>query len=158
MQYFWMRKKGHKNCLIGKNRLLFLLFFPFVFMCQFWGYYFFLSEGDDDENEEDEEDDGEDEDEPGLDYLQKENLEVGILHCFFLWGSIERMWKCCWCSWERKQAMIESPVLKLNILLGKTQSRHFQKTNWIPWQIFAVFLQVKCGQWMIWWNYFNINW
>ena len=96
MQYFWMRKKGHKNCLIGKNRLLFLLFFPFVFMCQFWGYYFFLSEGDDDENEEDEEDDGEDEDEPGLDYLQKENLEVGILHCFFLWGSIERMWKCCW--------------------------------------------------------------
>ena len=33
-------------------------------------------EGDEDEDEEDEEDEGEDEEEPGLDYLQKENLEV----------------------------------------------------------------------------------
>lgn len=46
------------------------------------GVLFFLSEGDDDENDEDEEDEGEDEDEPGLDYLQKENLEVGIFALF----------------------------------------------------------------------------
>ena len=39
-----------------------------------------LSEGDEDEDEEDEEDEGEEEEEPGLDYLQKENLEVGILY------------------------------------------------------------------------------
>ena len=36
------------------------------------------SEGDEDEDEEDEEDEGEDEEEPGLDYLQKENLEVNV--------------------------------------------------------------------------------
>ena len=36
------------------------------------------SEGDEDEDEEDEEDEGEDEEEPGLDYLQKENLEVNF--------------------------------------------------------------------------------
>lgn len=35
-------------------------------------------EGDEDEDEEDEEDEGEDEEEPGLDYLQKENLEVNV--------------------------------------------------------------------------------
>ena len=35
-------------------------------------------EGDEDEEEDEEEEEGEEEDEPGLDYLQKENLEVNI--------------------------------------------------------------------------------
>ena len=42
-------------------------------------------EGDEDEDEEDEEDEGEDEEEPGLDYLQKENLEVNV--CYHLMTS-----------------------------------------------------------------------
>ena len=40
-----------------------------------------LSEGDEDEDEEEEEEEGEEEEEPGLDYLQKENLEVSISYC-----------------------------------------------------------------------------
>lgn len=42
---------------------------------KFWNCYL---EGDEDEDEEDEEDEGEDEEEFGLDYLQKENLEVNV--------------------------------------------------------------------------------
>ena len=42
-----------------------------------------LIEGDEDEEEEEEEEEGEEEEEPGLDYLQKENLEVSIfLLCY----------------------------------------------------------------------------
>lgn len=42
----------------------------------FW--YVLSTEGDEDEDEEEEEEEGEEEEEPGLDYLQKENLEVSI--------------------------------------------------------------------------------
>ena len=45
------------------------------FNCWF-SFSFFYSEGDEDEDDDEEEDEGEDEEEPGLDYLQKENLEV----------------------------------------------------------------------------------
>jgi len=41
-----------------------------------WFLFVFKSEGEEDDEEEEEEDEGEEEDEPGLDYLQKENLEV----------------------------------------------------------------------------------
>lgn len=47
-------------------------------------------EGDEDEDEEDEEDEGEDEEEPGLDYLQKENLEVNVS------GWVQRGIMICW--------------------------------------------------------------
>ena len=40
-----------------------------------------LIEGDEDEEEEEEEEEGEEEEEPGLDYLQKENLEVSFFCC-----------------------------------------------------------------------------
>lgn len=74
-----------KTAQLGKTDVSFLLLlflFLFLFVFENCGGIF-LSEGDDDENDDDEEDEGDDEDEPGLDYLQKENLEVGILHCVF---------------------------------------------------------------------------
>lgn len=43
----------------------------------------FFLEGDEDEDEDDdEEDEGEEEEEPGLDYLQKENLEVNAVYWY----------------------------------------------------------------------------
>ena len=69
---FWkkVKKKSEENTEPGN-----LYFFSNSIL---WFLFVFKSEGEEDDEEEEEEDEGEEEDEPGLDYLQKENLEVHI--------------------------------------------------------------------------------
>ena len=77
-------ESGKRNHCFGKKsrkslkRTLNLVIYTFlaIVFCDF--FFVFKSEGEEDDEEEEEEDEGEEEDEPGLDYLQKENLEVHI--------------------------------------------------------------------------------
>lgn len=75
---FW-KKVGKKSWVLDpricKNTEPDNLYF---FSSIWWFLFVFKSEGEEDDDDEEEEDEGEEEDEPGLDYLQKENLEVQI--------------------------------------------------------------------------------